>query len=73
MANLISISLEATKIKEEEFVDKFISNVNLDFCTLEKIHKKSDKSFAKFLKTSLKNLIFLDDFFLLFYHIYIAL
>ena len=41
MANLISISLEATKIKEEEFVDKFISNVNLDFCTLEKIHKKS--------------------------------
>lgn len=41
MGNLISVAIEATKIKEENIVDNFIGNINTDFCKLEKIHKKS--------------------------------
>lgn len=41
MANLISVCLEATKIKEESEIDAFIKNINTDFCKLQKIYKKS--------------------------------
>lgn len=54
MANLMSLSLEATKIKEENTVDEFISNTNTDFCKFEKIHKKS--GYGCLLKTKYANI-----------------
>lgn len=42
MENLISLNLEATKIKEEAVVTNFIDSLtNLELCELKGIHKKS--------------------------------